>query len=93
MKELTDDEYEALKFAYDGFVSARQKESFPIAGMDEITIDYLIGVLAAKFGEFDTAQKMIAGILMNKSANNRIKDRARDLKEQVLADMKAKGEL
>lgn len=93
MKELTDDEFEALKFAYDGFVSARQKESFPIAGMDEITIDYLIGVLAAKFGEFDTAQKMIAGILMNKAANNRIKDRARDLKEQVLADMKAKGEL
>ena len=93
MKGLTDDEFEALKFAYDGFVSARQKESFPIAGMDEITIDYLIGVLAAKFGEFDTAQKMIAGILMNKSANNRIKDRARDLKEQVLADMKAKGEL
>ena len=93
MKGLTDDEYEALKFAYDGFVSARQKESFPIAGMDEITIDYLIGVLAAKFGEFDTAQKMIAGILMNKAANNRIKDRARDLKEQVLADMKAKGEL
>ena len=32
MKGLTDDEYEALKFAYDGFVSARQKESFPIAG-------------------------------------------------------------
>lgn len=93
MKGLTDDEFEALKFAYDGFVSARQKESFPIAGMDEITIDYLIGVLAAKFGEFDTAQKMIAGILMNKAANNRIKDRARDLKEQVLADMKAKGEL
>ena len=93
MKGLTDDEFEALKFAYDGFVRARQKESFPIAGMDEITIDYLIGVLAAKFGEFDTAQKMIAGILMNKAANNRIKDRARDLKEQVLADMKAKGEL
>ena len=93
MKGLTDDEFEALKFAYDGCVSARQKESFPIAGMDEITIDYLIGVLAAKFGEFDTAQKMIAGILMNKAANNRIKDRARDLKEQVLADMKAKGEL
>lgn len=93
MKGLTDDEFEALKFAYDGFVSARQKESFPISGMDEITIDYLIGVLAAKFGEFDTAQKMIAGILMNKAANNRIKDRARDLKEQVLADMKAKGEL
>ncbi len=91
LKQLDADENEALKAAFDGFVSARSKESFPIAGMDEITIDYLLAVLSARFRQFDTAQKMIAGILMNKSANNRIKDRARDLKDQVLADMK-KGE-
>lgn len=89
MKQLNDDEDEALKTAFDGFVNARQKESFPIAGMDEITIDYLLAVLSARFKQFDTAQKMIAGILMNRTANNRIKDRARDLKEQVLAEMKA----
>jgi hypothetical protein len=35
---------------------------------------------------------MIASILTSRTANNRIKDRARDLKEQVLADMKAKGD-
>ncbi len=93
IEQLKNDEDEALKTAYEGFVSARQKESFPIAGMDEITIDYLLAVLASRFGQFDVAQKMIASILLSKTANSRIKDRARDLKEQVLSDMKAKGEL
>ncbi len=93
MKELNKDENEALKAAYEGFLNARQKENFPIAGMDEITIDYLLAVLAARFEQFDNAQKLISGILMNKTANNRIKDRARDLKEQVLAEMKMKGEV
>ena len=93
MAQLRNDENEALKNAYEGFVNARQKESFPIAGMDEITIDYLLAVLSARFEKFDVAQKLIAGILMNRTANNRIKDRARDLKDQVLMEMKAKGEL
>ena len=92
MNQLRDDENEALKAAYEGFVSARQKESFPIAGMDEITIDYLLAVLSARFEKYDVAQKMIAGILLNKAANSRIKDRARDLKDQVLMEMKMKGE-
>lgn len=92
MAQLRDDENEALKAAYEGFVSARQKESFPIAGMDEITIDYLLAVLSARFEKYDVAQKLIAGILLNRTANNRIKDRTRDLKEQVLMEMKAKGE-
>ena len=90
---LDADENEALQTAYEGFINARQKESFPIAGMDEITVDYLLAVLSARFGKFDVAQKMIASILMNRTANNRIKDRARDLKDQVLADMKSKGEI
>ena len=92
MKQLRDDENEALKAAYEGFVSARQKESFPIAGMDEITIDYLLAVLSARFEKYDVAQKLIAGILLNRTANNRIKDRTRDLKDQVLMEMMSKGE-
>lgn len=93
MSKLRDDENEAMKAAYDGFINARQKESFPIAGMDEITIDYLLAVMSARFERYDVAQKLIAGILLNKTANNRIKDRARDLKDQVLMEMKMKGEL
>ena len=91
--KIESDENEALKAAYEGFINARQKESFPIAGMDEPTIDYLLAVLSARFGKYDVAQKMIASILLSRTANNRIKDRARDLKEMVMAEMKMKGEL
>lgn len=86
MKQLNDDENEALQTAFEGFINARQKESFPIAGMDEITLDYLLAVLATRFGKYDAASKLISGILVNKAANNRIKDRARELKETVLAE-------
>ncbi len=90
--KLVKDENEALRMAFEGFVNARQKENFPIAGMDETTLDYLLAVLAARFERFDVAQKLIAGILLSRTANNRIKDRARDLKDQVLEQMKTKGE-
>ncbi len=93
MAQLRKDENEAMKAAYDGFINARQKESFPIAGMDEITMDYLLAVMAARFENYDVAQKLIAGILLNKTANSRIKDRARELKDQVLMEMKMKGDL
>ncbi|MCR5673883.1 MAG: DUF2225 domain-containing protein [Lachnospiraceae bacterium] len=92
MEQALKDENEALQTAYDGFINARQKETYPIGGMDEPTLDYLIAVLSARFGKYDVAQKMIASILLSKTANNRIKDRARDLKEVVLAGMKAKGD-
>ncbi len=93
MEKLRTDENEALKAAYDGFVSARQKEHFPIAGMDEITMDYLLAVLSARFEDYSVSQKMISTILMSKTANSRIKDKARELKEQVLMEMKMKGEV
>lgn len=39
-----------LHKAYDGLVSARQKELFPICGMDELTFDYLLAALAHRLG-------------------------------------------
>ena len=92
MEKLAKEENEALRMALEGFINARQKERFPIAGMDEVTIDYLLAVLAARFERFDVTQKLIAGILLNRMANSRIKDKARELKDQVLEQMKSKGE-
>lgn len=91
MSQLRNDENEALSSAFEGLVSARQKESFPIAGMDEITLDYLLAVLSTRFEKYDIAQRLIASILQSRTANNRIKDRARDLKDQVLMEMKAQS--
>lgn len=89
---LKEQEKEYLQNAYEGFVSAVSAESFPICGMDEITIDYLIAVLAKQFGKYDVASKLIASILTSPSAGARMKDKARNLKDEILADLKkAKG--
>lgn len=83
------EEEEYLKNAYNGFVEARQSESFPICGMDESTIDYLLAVLALHLKKYDVAGKLITTILTT-STNVRTKDKARDLKEQLLAELKKK---
>ena len=50
-----------------------------------------ISVLSTRFGKYDIAQRLIASILQSKTANNRIKERTRDLKDQVLMEMKAQS--
>lgn len=92
LASLKEQESEYLKNAYEGFVSAMSTESFPICGMDEITVDYLIAVLAKNAGKYDVASKLIATILTSTAAGVRMKDKARNLKEEILAELKkAKG--
>lgn len=87
---LAGQEDEYLQNAYKGFVEARQSESFPMCGMDEITVDYLLAVLAARFKKFDIASRLVASILSSPSANARMKDKARDLKDDILQQLKKK---
>ena len=77
-----------LKSAYNGFTEAIQTEMFPMCGMDEITVDYLIAVLATRFHKYDVASRMVASILTSPSASARTKDKARDLKDQILGELK-----
>lgn len=91
MNQLRKDENEALQGAYEGFIAARQKESFPIAGMDEMTLDYLMAVLSSRFGHYDIAQKLVGTIITSKVANERIKERARELREQIKMEMEMAG--
>ena len=76
-------EKELLKNALNGFVMARQSEEFPIAGMDSSTLDYLVAALAVETGEKEIAGKMISELLTSRSANSRIKDKARTLKDML----------
>lgn len=88
LKELAQQESEYLENAYKGFVDARQTEGFPMCGMDEITVDYLLAALAVGNKKYDVASKLVASLLTNNAASARIKDKARDLKEQILEGMK-----
>jgi uncharacterized protein (DUF2225 family) len=80
-KENDEQEKELLSNALNGFIMARQTEEFPIAGMDSTTLDYLIAALAVETKQKDVANKMISDILSSRTANSRIKDKARTLKE------------
>jgi len=90
MDALKEREEEYLLNAYNGFVEARQAEPFPMCGMDEITVDYLLAQLAAHFKKYDVASKLVASILTSPSANTRMKEKVRMLKDQILADLKNK---
>lgn len=89
-KELESAENQFLKNAYDGFVTARASESFPICGMDEMTVDYLLATLAMRFEEYETAAKLLGSIVTSRTANARIKDRAHDLKDVLMEKLKEK---
>ncbi len=88
VEKLKKQEDDYLQNAFRGFAEARKSESFPLCGMDEITVDYLLAVLAIRFKKFDVASHLVAGILASPSANARMKDKARDLKEQIMAEKK-----
>ena len=85
-----EEEKELLKKAYDGFAIARQSEQPPIAGMDGMTLDYLMGALAMEVGDYNSAMRMIGNIISSRTANARIKDKARELKE-LITEKKGKG--
>ena len=90
VKNIREQEKEFLKNALEGFISARQSENYPVCGMDEITLEYLIAVLAMEFDQDDIASKLISNILASPSANQRTKDKARDIKEELLARLREK---
>lgn len=81
MEELFREEMQFLTTAFEGFSNAYSKEEFPMCGMDEYTLSYLLADLARRIGKKEEAKKWVAKILVAKSANKRIKDKALDLKE------------
>ncbi len=74
--------------AYKGFNEAVQTESFPMCGMDEVTLDYLMAALGLRFKEYEKASRLVAKIITSPTANARTKDKARDLKEELLAELR-----
>lgn len=90
-KQIDKQELDFLKNALDGFLAARQSESFPMCGMDESTVDYVISVTATKLGQLDVASKLIAQIIASPNTNPRMKDKARELKNQIMKQIKLKN--
>ncbi len=90
-KQCEEEENEFLRNALEGFLAARQTEAFPMCGMDEPTVDYLIAVTAMRFEQYDVSSRLITGILQSPTANPRMKDKARDIKEMLMKKIKEKN--
>lgn len=88
LAEANAEERKFIASAYEGFVTAMEKEMLPICGMDESTCCYLTADLARRCKDYETAAKLISQILTSRSASDKVKDRARELKEMIKLELK-----
>ncbi|MGB4658512.1 MAG: DUF2225 domain-containing protein [Mobilitalea sp.] len=78
---LLKEENEFITNAYEGFSEAFSKETFPMCGMDEITTTLMMADLARRIGKNDECGRWVSKVLIARDANDRIKQKARDIKE------------
>jgi uncharacterized protein (DUF2225 family) len=83
VSSLNQEELDFIAKAYDGFEEAFSKEVFPMCGMDEVTITLLVADLARRIGKYDEAGRWISKVLISRDANERIKQKAREIKDMI----------
>ena len=76
--------------AFEGFMKATAKEMYPMCGMEQSTVDYLISYMAYYFGKYEIASKFLASVLTSAAASRRMKDMALELKELIIAQLRKK---
>lgn len=84
---LKEQETEFLKNAYDGFTEAMSKENYPICGMDENTMFCMLADIGRRVGHYEEAGRLISRVIVSRNAPERIKNKAREIKELIVADM------
>jgi len=74
------EEFEFLKVAYDGFNEAFLKENFPICGLEENTLLYILSVTASKLGDNDEAKRILGRLVIKRGLGERLRQKAEDFK-------------
>ncbi|MEE3392633.1 MAG: DUF2225 domain-containing protein [Lachnospiraceae bacterium] len=92
VKAYNIEQLEFLNNAFKGFNDAYMSEEFPLCGMDEMTVTYLLGELARRTGHYEEAQKWVGRVISSHDANERIKNKARDVKELIEKNIKDRDE-
>ena len=83
--EQADEHYLA---AFEGFQQAMMNEMFPIMGLNQPTLEYIIAYMAFYFGKLEVAAKLIGSVLTTSSASRNVKDRALELKDEIIKILK-----
>lgn len=86
--ECQKEQEEFYEQAYEGFLKAISAEMFPMCGMEQSTVDYLLSYMAYHFKKYEEASKFLASVLTSPSASRRMKDMALDLKEDIIAQLR-----
>ncbi len=89
MKKDREEEYKFYAEAFIGMAKAADMESSPICGMDENTVDILLAEMAFLLRKYDVSSRYLYRAMSSRSANRKIKDKALELKQEILAVMKA----
>ena len=76
------------KQAFDGFVKAMSSENYPMAGMDQSTVDLLIAAMAYNLGQYEYASRFVSSLIVSRTAGSNVKNRAHDLKEKIVEKLK-----
>ena len=74
--------------AFDGFVKAMTSENYPMAGMDQSTMDLLIAAIAYNLGQYEYAARFVSQLIVSHTAPSNVKNRAHDLKEKIVVKLK-----
>ena len=90
IKECQGQEEAFYQQAFEGFMKATAKEMYPMCGMEQSTVDYLISYMAYHFGKYEIASKFLASVLTSAAASRRMKDMALELKELIIAQLRKK---
>ncbi len=75
--------------AYEGMIKAVASENFPMCGMDESTVNILMAGMAFKLEKYDVASKLVSTVIVSRTAPAAAKERAQNLKDEILLKLRA----
>ena len=89
-EDIKKKEDQAYAKAYEHLSQAIMNESLPIMGLDQATLEYLLGYMAYHFGKYEVAAKFVSSVLTSSLSSRTAKDKALDLKDIIVAEIKEK---
>ncbi|MCL2854673.1 MAG: DUF2225 domain-containing protein [Defluviitaleaceae bacterium] len=70
-----------------GFMQALENEVTPIMGIEEVTLLYVIAAFSKFMGNYKNALKILSTIITSRKTSERLKERSRDLRDEINAQI------
>lgn len=72
-----------IKNAYEGFKIAYDVEEFPIMGIDQGSMEYLIAEMARRIGDFQESKKWLSKVIQRQSSNKRLYNKIIEVRDLI----------